>query len=95
MGNIYFLAKEIETANEYYNRGYVLAPDNPTAVLCMARTSHLLEDYESSLEYYNKLKEIKPELAARFVYLDAQKTEGERAANITQSGDIVLWEEVE
>ena len=93
LGNLSFMAKEMEKALGYYKRGFNLKPDNPNIILSIARTYHAMENYNSTAEYYGKLKEKDPDLAARFSYLDLQKEESARAANINETGKLVFWED--
>jgi tetratricopeptide (TPR) repeat protein len=93
LGNLSFMEKKMQNALGYYNRGFDIKPDNSNIILSIARTYHSLEDYESTTEYFNKLIKIDPDLASRFLYLDLQKDESTRAANIENSEKVVFWED--
>ena len=93
LGNIKLIDDRPAQALEYYQRALTLEPENETVILAMARTSHSLGNTQSASDYYEKLKNISPELAERFSYLDSGKNEGERASSINASEGIVIWEE--
>jgi len=93
IGNIYFLEKEMDQALEIYSRGYSLSPDNSRFLLCLARTNHALGNSEDAMEYYSRLKEKAPELALKFAYIEGNVESSDRAANVNNSADLVVWED--
>ncbi|MBI9104915.1 MAG: hypothetical protein JEY99_21035 [Spirochaetales bacterium] len=96
LGNINFIEDRMDEARGYYSRAQIIQPENPSVNLCLARTSHSLGDAVSTSEYYEIVKNLDSELAARFSYLDSDKADsGSRASNINDSEGIVLWEEEE
>ena len=93
LGNIYYLQKNMEKALEYYDRAYRQDPLNPTVLLCIARIHHKLENYGITRDIYTNLKEIAPDLASRFSYLDLKGEEAIRSAEISGVKETILWEE--
>jgi tetratricopeptide (TPR) repeat protein len=83
----------MEEALSYYKRAEELKPNNPKVLLCVARTHHELENYESVSETYRKIKDLDPDLANRFAYLDLKGEEDLRAAESSRIKEVVLWEE--
>jgi tetratricopeptide (TPR) repeat protein len=93
MGNLYYMQDELSKAKEYYDRASALSPDNPKVLLAVARVDHELENYGTARQAYAKLKELSPELADRFAYLDLRGSQAARAADAAQLKGVVLWEE--
>ena len=93
MGNLRFLQQNIKSALEYYERAADMEPENPTVLVATARANHELENYGSVKESYNLLKEIAPETAEKFAYLELQGDEAARASNTVEQKEIVLWNE--
>ena len=93
IGNIYYMQEEYAEARQYYLKAQGLAPENPKVLLAAARADHALENYGSARTEYRKLREIDPELAARFSYLDLRGDEAQRAADTAKVKGVLLWEE--
>ncbi len=93
IGNLYYLKDDAEKALEYYERAAIIAPNKPKVLLFVARANHALENYDETKHSYTKLKELDPELASRFAYLDLKGEEADRAAEIGQIKSVVIWEE--
>jgi tetratricopeptide (TPR) repeat protein len=93
MGNLQFMIKGAREALPYYNKAYRLSPDNPTVLLCVAKANHEIENYGSVNEAFERLKQIKPELARRFAYLEMRGVEAERAAAIGNLKEELVWAE--
>jgi len=93
LGNIYFLENRLQEAMEYYEKAEAVSPDNPKVLLSIARINHEIENYGSAQFAYKKLKEMDPNLAARFSYLDLRGEEAVRAAEIGQVKGVVVWDE--
>ena len=92
-GNLYYLQENLNEARKYYLRAEALSPDNPKVLLAVARVDHELENYGTARAAYSKLKDINPDLASRFAYLDLRGDEASRAADVSQVKGVVLWEE--
>ncbi|MEA1911527.1 MAG: tetratricopeptide repeat protein, partial [Spirochaetota bacterium] len=93
MGNISFLNEEIKEALQYYERAVEKDPDNPKALLSVARAAHELENYGTVRESFEKLKTIDSGLAERFAYLDLRGDEAARAAEVSEITEVVVWDE--
>ncbi len=91
VGNIYFMQASYDQALEFYNRAAKKAPNNPTALLCVARANHALENYSIARSAYAKLQQINPDLAAQFSYLDLRGDEATRAADASGVRGTVVW----
>ena len=93
MGNLEYLAGELKVALRYFEKASDLAPENPTVLLGISRINHDLENYGIVNESYKRLKEVKPDLARRFSYLDLRGDEAEKAAAIGNVKEEMVWEE--
>ena len=93
LGNIRFLEDRIRDALKYYERAEQISPHHPKVLLAIARVNHEIENFVSVQVAYRRLKEIDPDLAARFSYLDLRGEEATRAAEIGQVKGAVLWDE--
>jgi len=93
LGNLHYLNKDMRESLVFYERAYRHEPDNPKALLSLARANHELENYGTVKEAYEKLKVIEPDLAMRFAYLDLRGEEAARAASIADVREMVLWAE--
>ncbi len=95
LGNVYYLNDDMETALKYYDRAAKQQPDNPKVLLCVARANHELENYGSARRSYNKLREINPELANQYAYLDMRGDEATRASDAKRMKKMMVWDEEE
>jgi len=93
LGNIYYMDKQLKQAREYYLRAYRNDPDNPVILVGLAKVAHGLEEYGEAGDKYNRLKNVSPETAERFAYLDTQGTGAARAADMGREGEVIIWEE--
>ncbi len=93
LGNIYYLKKDMTKALSYYERAQRRSPNNAKVLLAVARVHHELENYGMTRQSYGKLKEIDPDLATQFAYLDLRGEEAVRAAEISKIKEIVIWDE--
>ncbi|MBN2051634.1 MAG: hypothetical protein JW760_14380 [Spirochaetales bacterium] len=93
LGNLTYMAGELKKALEYYNRASQVKPDTPSVLLGIARVNHDLENYGLVDESFEKLKEASPALARRFAYLDLRGSEAERAAEIGNVKEEMIWQE--
>ena len=85
MGNLKYLQKNINDALAYYERAENIEPENPTVLLAIARSNHELENYGTVKESYALLKEIDPELADNFAYLELRGDESGSASNTARA----------
>ena len=90
-GNIYFMQAAYDKALDFYNRAAAKAPTNATAVLCVARANHALENYSIAKAAYDKLQTLNPDLATQFSYLGLRGEEATRAADVAGVSRTVVW----
>ena len=93
LGNLAFLKGDMEGALTYYNKGYKKDPKYPGALLGIARASHDIENYATVKKAFGELKQVDPDLASRFAYLELKGEESTRAADIAQVKDLIIWQE--
>jgi tetratricopeptide (TPR) repeat protein len=93
LGNIYFLKEKYEAALDYYERADAREPDNATVLLGLARVNHAMENYGSVTKLYAKLRELKPEIAEQYAYLDMRGDEATRAADVSKVRGVAVWED--
>jgi hypothetical protein len=92
-GSLFSVRGDAKKALEYYNQAYQKAPGNPRVLLAVARANHGLENYGLVRDLYDKLKDVDPQLAQQYAYLDLRGEESKRAANEAQRTGVVVWEE--
>ena len=95
MGNLFFMQDQYSQAMDYYSQAYESNNQSATALLCIARVNHEMENYGTVRKQYAQLKELNPGLAAQFAYLDLRGTEAGRAAEAAGVSEMVLWEDEE
>jgi len=93
LGNLTYMAGELKKALEYYNRALLIKPNTPSVLVGIARVNHDMENYGLVDESFEKLKELSPALARRFAYLDLRGGEAERAAEIGNVKEEMIWQE--
>jgi tetratricopeptide (TPR) repeat protein len=92
LGNLFFIRDQFDEALVQFNRAYAMDADNPTVLLCLSKVNFELENYGSSRNYYTKLEQSDPKLAARFDYLGSKDINTARAEDVSIR-DSVVWEE--
>ena len=93
LGNLAFLKGDMEGALTFYNKSYKKDPKYPGALLGIARASHEIENYATVKKAFSELKQLDPDLASRFAYLELKGEEATRAADISQVRDLIIWQE--
>jgi len=93
LGNIYYVKADYDNALKYYQRAYKKAPTNAVVLLSVARASHAEENYATAKKAYAELQVQDPDLAQKFAYLNLRQDEGTRAADASQEGGQVLWQQ--
>lgn len=93
LANIAFLNGEHSAARSAYERALATDPENKAAALGIARVEYASENYEAAESAYARLSRLSPELAARFSYLAAETSVGERAADAARLRSVVVWDE--
>ena len=92
LGNLEFIESRFSLSLDYYSRAAASDPDQPVAILGVARANHALENYGSASQAYARLARLDPALAARFAYLDYGDHDAARAAQLSLTNDVV-WSE--
>jgi tetratricopeptide (TPR) repeat protein len=95
MGNILYQEGDLVSAERNYQMALLQEPDNPSILICLARVSHDLENYGTADRSFDRVKELNPELAAQFAYLDLRGDDAARAAEIGGLADQAYWVEEE
>lgn len=96
LGNVYFLQGQYQSALRNYHRaeeamlagGREGSPAYQSLLLNISKSYHGLQNYDRAQEYYERLQEINPDMAARNTYLE--ETGGGRASR-AQSGPGILF----
>jgi tetratricopeptide (TPR) repeat protein len=94
-GNIYFIRKEYQSALKYYNRALEQNSRNRSALVGIARCNHELENYGLVKKTYEQIKDLDPDLAERYAYLDLKGGRADRALDAAGLQTIVVWQEEE
>ncbi len=95
LGNILYLRKQYEEALGYYQRAAEKKEHNWSALLGITRCAHELENYYLSKKTFDEIKELNPDLAEKYAYLDLKGEDATRAADASGIRDTMLWEEEE
>lgn len=93
LGNLYYLKPDMKKALSFYERAQKKAPDDPTTLLGLARVNQELENFGVVKEVYTELKKVSPRLAGQFAYLELKGEESTRAAEISGTKEMVVWDE--
>ena len=93
LGNIHFLHREFDTARDYYERAQRTNGNHPSVLLALARVHHELENYGIVRTAYEKLRTVKPTLAADYSYLASRGQAGGRALSSSEVFSRMHWEE--
>ena len=101
VGNLYFLQEEYENALRNYHRAEKeLANLNRQkstlylkVVLNISRSYYELEEFERAGEYYQEIKDINPEMAAKFNYLEKAADDGSRASDMSGGSGVLFGDE--
>jgi hypothetical protein len=83
----------MEGALTFFNKAYKKEPKHPGALLGIARASHEIENYATVKKSFGELRQVDPDLASRFAYLELKGEEATRAADILQVRDFIIWQE--
>lgn len=94
IGNIAFLIGDYETALAWYGRAVEDNPDDPTALIGLARTYYELDMYEETDRYFERARDIRPAAADQYGYLSASISDsaGRASAAADRLGNM-LWDE--
>lgn len=94
IGNIAFLLGEYEAALSWFERAVEDDPDDPTALIGIARTYYELDRYEEIDRYYERARELMPEVSESYSYLSARISDvaGRASAAADRLGNMI-WDE--
>lgn len=95
LGNVYFLQNQFQSALRNYHRaeealvsrGREETPTFQSLLLNIAKSYHALENFDRAEEYYERLRQLNPDMAARNTYLE----EGQGRASRAQQGPGILF----
>jgi len=95
LGNVYYMQKQYQSALRNYHRAEENLidrhrEDTPTfqsLLLNIAKSYHELENFDRAQEYYDRLRELNPDMAARNTYLE----EGQGRASQAQQGPGIIY----
>ncbi|MCF7947627.1 MAG: tetratricopeptide repeat protein [Spirochaetia bacterium] len=94
MGMLAFLNGDYPQAKEYYKRAESIRANHATVLLGLARVQHELRNYEEASVSYTRLKDLAPNLASRYAYLDLEGGGGSgRASDAAGVRSTPVWEE--
>ncbi len=93
MGTLSFARGDARKALGFYQRAERKDPSNPAVLLGIARVNHDLENYGEARAAFARLKDLDPDLAERFAFIDLRGEEAARAAAASQAKGEMLWAE--
>jgi len=91
LGNVSLLVGQSREALAYYQQALELSPDDPEALLAVARAQHELGNYDASVEIYSRLLQVAPRVAGNYDYLKTPANGSTRAARAGATNPTVLW----
>ena len=103
VGNLYFLQEEYENALRNYHRAEKELENLNRrksslylkVVLNISRSYYELEEYEMAGEYFKAIKEIDPEMADKFNYLEKVADDGSRASDMSGGMSVQFGDETD
>ena len=103
VGNLYFLQEEYENALRNYHRAEKELENLNRqksslylkVVLNISRSYYELEEYERAGQYYDAMRELNPELAAKFNYLEKVADDGSRASDMSGGLPVLFGDETD
>ncbi len=93
LGNIAYLRDDLNKAQAYYERAVRKSPEDPKALICLARVYHAGENYGLVKDLYAKVRELDPALAEQFAYLELREQQSTRAGDVSAAGGPMVWAE--
>ncbi len=91
LGNLYFIEKDFDSAQTYYQRAYAVNEQSTKALLSMAKVNFELENYNEVWLYYEQLKIQSPETAEKYAYLVSSTQESNRAG-LSWIRETAVWD---
>jgi len=92
LGNLYYTKGDCKRARDYYTQASEIDPQNPRVLLDLARANQELQNYDDAKMYFDRLKQVDPNLADQFAFLGQGKDSWARAADVESQRRAVLWE---
>jgi tetratricopeptide (TPR) repeat protein len=74
LANISFLLKDFAAAKASYEKSLKSNPEDPSAMIGLARTYFELQNYAEAARLYDRVQELSPTLAAQYTYLASKKS---------------------
>jgi len=93
LGNVLYLKKDLPAALKYFSKANDRDPDNPIALLNIARINHEMENYGTVKQSYERLVIVAPQLAEEYKYLELRGDEAVRASDSIGTKEVMVWEE--
>ena len=93
LGNLYLMDNQLQLGIDLYVRALDLAPDDPIALIQLARANYALGRLEESGRYVDLLRPLAPEMVLQFGYLDGGDGPQNRAAGREQLLEVMVWDE--
>lgn len=93
LGTLFYARGEARKALAFYQRAQKKEPASPAVLLGIARVNHDLENYGEARAAFAQLKDVDPDLAERFAFIDLRGEEASRAAAASQAKGEMLWAE--
>lgn len=96
LGNIHFLEKNYEEAQDMFLKAESINKDNPVILLNLAKINYELSNPALVNSYFVRATKLRPQLANDYTYLSALNAETEiRAEDIESSKNRMIWDEEE
>lgn len=95
LGNISYLLQDYQKANDYFQLALAKEPENPTALIGIARTQYELESYKDAAVAYESAKLIAPEAAEQYSYILSISNGAARASSAAARTGGAAWAEEE
>ena len=91
LGNVALLKGDAKGALEFYERASMEDPGNPLVLLGIAQAHYELGDIGAAQTAYRDMKAIRPDLAARYQYLEMRSSVATRSAEAAATRRRVEW----
>jgi len=93
MGNMYYMNFNYEKALKYFEQAVEAQPNNSRALLAIARVHHAMENYGIAKRVFDRLKQVDPDLAERFAFIELRGKEAGRASRYGRLKEVLVWDE--
>ena len=92
LGNVHYLSGSFSMAREYYKTALNLLPDNPRLLLVLIRVEEELQNSGQALAYYNRLKELSPQLAEKIRTVQMAEDSSSRSGQTGKELEALPWQ---